>query len=180
MEDNKTTTVENKTTENTTENTNEATQEGKKVENTEKTFTQKELDEIIKTRLAKAEKGYPSKEELKSFNEWKESQKTEAEKQVEKEKENQKILEERNNLQRENLLLKKGVKDDDIDYVMFKVSKQKGNFEENLAQFLKDNPKFLNSYNEVPRTIDLGDKHSNNLDNEPSYLISALKQKYNK
>ncbi len=39
-------------------------------EQTEKTFTQKELDEIVKQRLDRAAKGQPSKEELKKFREW--------------------------------------------------------------------------------------------------------------
>lgn len=45
-----------------------------------KTFTQEELDAIVKDRIARAKKGQPSKEELKAFNDWKESQKTEEEK----------------------------------------------------------------------------------------------------
>ncbi len=45
-----------------------------------KTFTQEELDAIVKDRIARAKKGQPSKEELKAFNDWKESQKTDEEK----------------------------------------------------------------------------------------------------
>ena len=62
--------------------------------------------------------------------------------------------------QRENLLLRKGVKNDDIDYVMFKVSKQKGEFEDNLEQFLTDNPKYLSSYEEQHKTVDFGVEHT--------------------
>lgn len=39
----------------------------------EKTFTQKELDDIIKTRLERAKKDAPSKEELAVFREWQEN-----------------------------------------------------------------------------------------------------------
>lgn len=46
----------------------------------QKTFTQEELNAIIETRLAKAKKDMPSKEELQAYNEWKETQKTEQEK----------------------------------------------------------------------------------------------------
>ena len=46
----------------------------------EKTFTQSEVDNIVKERLAKAKKGIPSKEELTKYNEWKESQKTQQDK----------------------------------------------------------------------------------------------------
>ena len=37
----------------------------------------------------------------------------------------------------------KKVNKDDVDYVLFKASKMEGEFEENLAKFLKDNPKYL-------------------------------------
>ena len=46
----------------------------------QKTFTQEELNEIVETRLAKAKKDMPSKEELQAYNEWKQTQKTEQEK----------------------------------------------------------------------------------------------------
>lgn len=45
-------------------------------EQAEKTFTQKELDEIVKQRLDRAKKDMPSKDELKAFREWRDSQKT--------------------------------------------------------------------------------------------------------
>ena len=45
-------------------------------EQAEKTFTQKELDEIVKQRVDRAKKDMPSKDELKAFREWKDSQKT--------------------------------------------------------------------------------------------------------
>lgn len=45
-----------------------------------KTFTQEELDAIVKDRVARAKKGQPSKDDLEAFNAWKESQKTEEEK----------------------------------------------------------------------------------------------------
>lgn len=45
-------------------------------EQAEKIFTQKELDEIVKQRLDRAKKDMPSKDELKAFREWKDSQKT--------------------------------------------------------------------------------------------------------
>lgn len=45
-----------------------------------KTFTQDELDKIVKERVARAKKEQPSKEELEAFKQWQESQKTEEEK----------------------------------------------------------------------------------------------------
>ena len=42
----------------------------------EKTFTQKELDDIVKQRVERAKKGMPSADELKAFHEWQDSQKS--------------------------------------------------------------------------------------------------------
>ena len=55
--------------------------EGDKAE--PKTFTQEELDSLIKERVAREKKGQLSKEELQAYNTWKESQKTEEEKKSE-------------------------------------------------------------------------------------------------
>lgn len=60
-----------------TPTTNPDTQNGGQEQ---KTFTQEELNAIIETRLAKARKDMPSKEELQAYNEWKQNQKTEQEK----------------------------------------------------------------------------------------------------
>ena len=109
----------------------------------EKTFTQEELNKIVQERLDKEKKKMPSKEDLKAFKDWKESQKTEAEKQAEKEAEYQRTLNELNTLKQTNAVLEAGVNKDDADYVLFKVSKMEGEFDENLAKFLKDNPKYL-------------------------------------
>lgn len=156
MEETNNQTVDTETTE-ITEEVKETKSEKVKEE---KTFTQKDFDEALQKEISRKTKGIPSKEELKAFKEWQDNQKTEAEKNAEREKEYQKIVEERDNSQRENLLLRKGVKVDDIDYVMFKVSKQKGDFEDNLEQFIQDNPKYLASYEEPHKTVDLGGEHT--------------------
>lgn len=125
-----------------------------------KTFTQEELNKIVQERLEKEKKKIPSKEELKAFKDWKESQKTEDEKQAEKETEYQKTLTRNAELENENKAFKAGVNKDDVDYVVFKVSKMDGDFEENLASFLEDNPKYLASNKEeTTKTIDLGGEH---------------------
>lgn len=46
----------------------------------EKTFTQADVDRLIQERVAREKKNQISKDELKAYNEWKESQKTEEEK----------------------------------------------------------------------------------------------------
>ena len=148
MEDNKD--LENQNT-NTGESTNNAEGTGNVDTQTtnqnegqaEKTFTQEELNKIVQERLDKEKKKMPSKEELKAFKDWQESQKTAEQKQAEKDAEYQKTLNELNTLKQTNAVLSAGVNKDDADYVLFKVSKMDGEFEENLAKFLKDNPKYL-------------------------------------
>lgn len=109
----------------------------------EKTFTQKEVDNIVKERLAKAKKGIPSKEELTKYNEWKESQKTQQDKYdelVKKDGEKDTTI---SNLQKENEILKAGVTDeDDVEFILYKVGKMEGDFSDNLKNYLADNPKY--------------------------------------
>lgn len=147
MEDNKD--LENQNT-NTVESTNtdgtgnvDTQTTDKNEEQAEKTFTQEELNKIVQERLDKEKKKMPSKEELKAFKDWQESQKTAKQKQAEKDAEYQKTLDELNTLKQTNAILEAGVNKDDADYVLFKVSKIEGEFDENLAKFLKDNPKYL-------------------------------------
>lgn len=142
-------------TEEKTEET--VTEPVEKTEKVEKTFTQEEVNAM----LAKEKKKMPSKEELKAFKEWQENQKTEDEKQAEKETEYQRTLNQNVSLEQENKVLKSGVNVDDVEYVVFKVSKMEGEFDENLESFLKNNPKYLSSNNkeETTKTIDLGGEH---------------------
>lgn len=132
------------------ENKNQGTQLEEKNEGTgtqpeekggknERTFTQEEVDNMIKDRLKKM----PTKEELKEYREWKESQKTEAEKQAEKEAEYNKNLAEGKKAIRENKVLKADVAKEYVSFVAYTVSEQEGDFDENLAKFLKENPKYL-------------------------------------
>lgn len=109
----------------------------------EKTFTQKDVDNIVKERLAKAKKGIPSKEELAAYNEWKESQKTQQDKYDELVKKDGEKNTTIANLKMENEVLKANVNADDVDYVIYKVSKMEGEFSDNLKQFLTDNPKYI-------------------------------------
>ena len=110
----------------------------------EKKFTQSEVDNIVKERLAKAKKGMPSKEELTKYNEWKESQKTQQDKYdelVKKDSEKDTTI---SNLTKENLVLKSGVTDsDEIEFIVYKVSKMEGEFEDNLKNYLAENPKYI-------------------------------------
>lgn len=144
MEDNKDLEKqENNTVEGNEETGNVDTQTTNQNEGKAEIDVKAEAQKIADAMVAKKMKGMPSKEELKAFKEWQESQKTAEQKQAEKDAEYQKTLNELNNLKQTNAVLSAGVNKDDADYVIFKVSKMEGDFEENLAKFLKDNPKFL-------------------------------------
>lgn len=109
----------------------------------EKKFTQDEVNNIVKERLAKAQKGIPSKEELAKFNEWKESQKTQEDKYNELVKQDGEKDTTISNLQKENLVLKEGITDqDEVEFIVYKVGKMDGDFSENLKNYLAENPKY--------------------------------------
>lgn len=63
--------------------TTEAKTDAQETTQEEKTFTQADVDKLIQERVARERKNQLSKEELKAYNEWKESQKTEEEKKSE-------------------------------------------------------------------------------------------------
>ena len=125
---------------------NENKDEGK----AERTYTQEEYNALDKKLKAKYEKKYAGID-IAKYNEWVESQKTAEQKQAEKEAEYLKKDSKISDLEKENAILKAGVKDD-IDYVLFKVSKMEGDFDENLAKFLKDNPKYT-SNEKIVKTV---------------------------
>ena len=102
-----------------------------------------EAQKIADAMVAKKMKGMPTKEEIKAFKEWKESQKTEAQKQAEKDANYQKVVNELNTLKNTNAVLEAGVNKKFVKFVSFEVSQMDGEFEENLAKFLKDNPEYL-------------------------------------
>ena len=150
MEDNKDLEKqENNTVEGNEETGNVDTQTTNQNEGKAEIDVKAEAQKIADAMVAKKMKGMPSKEELKAFKEWQESQKTAEQKQAEKDAEYQKTLNELNNLKQTNAVLSAGVNKDDADYVIFKVSKMEGDFEENLAKFLKDNPKYLKQELEI-------------------------------
>ena len=161
-------TVENEIVEGTGEN---------KVATEKESVNNVELDaqKIADAMVAKKLKDMPSKEELKAYKEWKESQKTESEKQAEALKELETLRQEAVNAKRENALLKKGINNDDIDYVMFKVGKMEGEFDENLVEFLKENPKF--TAKEETKATTTGVK-INNVESQETGVSAILKAKH--
>ena len=138
-----------------------------------KTITLEEAQKMVNGALAKK---LPPKEEMDAFKQWKESQKTEADKQAETLKELETLRQEKLNAQRENALLKKGINNDDIDYVMFKVGKMDGEFDDNLVEFLKENPKFT-AKEETKKPETTGVK-SNGVENKDTGVLAILKAKH--
>ena len=104
-----------------------------------KTFTQDEVN----TLLRKERKKIPDKEELKAFNEWKESQKTEADKKNELTQENITLKQEKASLEQLLTIIDKGIAKDEAEFIQFKVGKMEGDFDDNLNEFLEKNPKYL-------------------------------------
>ena len=162
-------TVEDVKVEGTGEKTNVATEQKVEVE----MISKEEAQKMVNSALAKK---LPPKEEMEAFKQWKESQKTEADKQAETLKELETLRQEKLNTQRENALLKKGVNVDDIDYVMFKVGKMEGEFDDNLVEFLKENPKFT-AKEEKSVASTTGVKTSG-VDNKDSGVTAILKAKH--
>ena len=132
MEDNKNTVENNQT--NVDEGTGEVdTQATEKNEGVEKKYSQEEAQKMADAIVAKKLKGMPTKEEIKAFNEWKESQKTEEQKKADIEAEKIRKDTELSETKKELAVYKAGVNSDEVDFVIFKVSKMEGDFEENLG-----------------------------------------------
>lgn len=106
----------------------------------EKTFTQQELDNIVKERLKKEKNKYPSKEELTAFQQWKASQQTEQEKQAAILQEYETARQERDAYKQQLYLLQKGISPEDVDYYAYKIGKMvtdDTSFEDAAETFLK-------------------------------------------
>lgn len=165
--------VQNVEAENTTaENTETQTAE----QNVEKTFTQSEFKEALNKEIARKTKNMPSKEELKAFNEWKESQKTEAEKQSETLKENETLKARIIELENQSVVANAGVDSKFQKFVLSEVSQMKGDFEDNLKDYLKDNSQYLQTKEtvETPKTTGVAvQKINENADTGVSAILKA-------
>lgn len=133
----------------TTENAETQTAE----EKVEKTFaTQEEFNEALKKEVARKTKNLPSKEELKAFNEWKESQKTEEDKKNEILLENETLKKQLAYAENKSVVANAGVDAKFQKFVLSEVSEIEGDFEDNLKDYLKENPQFLIQKVEAPKT----------------------------
>ena len=132
-----------------TENTETQTAE----EKVEKAFaTQEEFNEALKKEVARKTRNVPSKEELKAFNEWKESQKTETEKSLEKDKKIETLEKQLAYAENKSVVANSGVDAKFQKFVLSEVSELEGDFEDNLKDYLKENPQFLISKVETPKS----------------------------
>lgn len=166
--------VQNVTEEKVTENTETQTAE----EKVEKTFaTQEDFNEALKKEVARKTRNLPSKEDLKAFNEWKESQKTEAEKQNERAQEFAKLQAEKDSLEQLTKIYDAGVTGkDNVEFIQFKVSKMEGDFDENLKTYLDEHPRYLQKETdeEVPQSTGASVKKiSNNADDGVTAILKA-------
>ena len=141
-------------------------------EKLEKTFTQAELDKVISDRLARERAKMPAADKLKAFEEWQKSQQSEAEKAAEREKEFAKLQGEAETLKRENMAIKAGVNNGDVDYVLFKVGKMEGEFADNLKTFLAENTK----YTEPETTTVEGMKHKPPKSGDDDGIVAAARK----
>lgn len=115
------------------------------VKSIEKTFTQKEVNEIVKSRLDRERKKYPNEEDLKAFTKWKESQQSEQEKYQELSSKYESLQKEYISYKNYNLVKNENVNELFVDFIIDKVSSQDGDFEENLKVFKKSNPQFFDT-----------------------------------
>ena len=137
-----------------------------------KTFTQDEVNAM----LAKEKKKMPSKEDLKAFNEWKESQKTESEKQLEKDKKIEALEKQLTYAENKSVVANAGVDSKFQKFVLSEVSEMEGDFEDNLKDYLKENPQFLISKVETPKTNGVATKKIGN--EAESGVTAILKAKH--
>ena len=116
--------------------------ENKVEEKAEKTYTQADFNAMDKKLKEKYEKKY-SGIDIAKYKEWEESQKTAEQRQAEKEAEY--VEKDKRIVLLENKLKLKdaNVSKEYEDFVLFTVSNMDGEFEDNLGQFLKDNPKYI-------------------------------------
>ena len=143
MENNENTVTQTETVENKTEVSGE-----QPVEKNEKTFTQEEVNAM----LAKEKKKMPSKEDMKAFNEWKESQKTAEDKKNEILLENETLKKQLIYAENKSVVANAGIDSKFQKFVLSEVSEMEGDFEDNLKDYLKENPQFLISKVETPKT----------------------------
>lgn len=173
--ENNTETVENVKVEETGEVGTQAN-ENKVEEKAEKTYTQADFNAMDKKLKEKYEKKYAGID-IAKYKEWEESQKTAEQKQAEKEAEY--VEKDKRIVLLENKLKLKdaNVSKEYEDFVLFTVSNMDGEFEDNLGQFLKDNPKYIKGQ-EITEPKATGTPVKSISSSETDGVLAILKQKH--
>lgn len=145
-------------------------------QNEPKTFTQEEVNAMILKAETKVNKKYEGVD-LKAYNEWKESQKTEAQKQQDIINENQSLKNEIAELKNIAVVANAGVDPKFQKFVFSEISKE-GDFEDNLKEYLKNNPQYLQTSvtAESPKTTGVAVQKIN--ENAEGGVSSILRAKH--
>ena len=122
--------------------------------------TEEKVTENAETQTAeeKVEKTFATQEDLKAFNEWKESQKTEEDKKNEILQENETLKKQLVIAENKSVVANAGVDSKFQKFVLSEVSEMEGDFEDNLKDYLKENPQFLIQKVETSKTNGVGTK----------------------
>ena len=145
------------------------------VEKNEKTYTQEEVNALDKKLKEKYEKKYAGID-LKKYKEWEDSQKTETEKSLEKDKKIEALEKQLAYAKNESVVANAGVDSKFQKFVLSEVSEIEGDFEDNLRYYLKENPQFLISKVETPKTNGVATKKIS--DDAEDGVTAILKQKH--
>ncbi len=108
-----------------------------------KSYTQEELDTIIEKRIARDRRTRENTPEFKAFKEWESSQKTADEKNSELQKNYDNALSELAILKAEKKVLNANCQNEFAEFVASKVLAMGDDFENNLADYKKDNPQYF-------------------------------------
>lgn len=92
-------------------------------EETEKTYTQAEVERIVQARLDRERRKMPSKEELADYRQWKDTRAEDQGRLDDLNKQLVAVAQEKDQLQRENYVLKKGITGDKAEFIAFKASR---------------------------------------------------------
>ena len=157
-----------------TENKIEASGE-QPVEKNEKTYTQEVVNEINAKLKDKYEKKYAGID-LKKYKEWEESQKTDSEKQQEILQENETLKKQLAIAENKSVVANAGVDSKFQKFVLSEVSEMEGDFEDNLKDYLKENPQFLISKVETPKSNGVATQKIS--DDAEDGVTAILKQKH--
>ncbi len=143
------------------------------VEKNEKTYTQDEVNALDKKLKEKYEKKYAGID-LKKYKEWEESQKTDSQKQQEILQENETLKKQLVIAENKSVVANAGVDSKFQKFVLSEVSEMEGEFEDNLKDYLKENPQFLINKVETPKTNGVATKKiSDDADDGVTAILKA-------